>query len=84
VLGVLIETGQQRSRVHRQDEGRREQAFLVAEVVMDEGWVDVGSGGHRPHRGAFESELGEQLAGRGEDLISGIGAAGGTSPARWH
>ena len=39
----------------------REQAVLVAEVVVDERRVDPGPGGHGAHGGALETELREQF-----------------------
>src|SRR5690606_27468966 len=73
--------GDQLRRVHRQRHRRGEQAFLVAEPVVDHGRVHPGARGDAAHRGAFEPLLDEHLPGGGEQGVPGVFAAAPAPPA---
>ena len=53
----------------------RQQPFLAAEVVADEGPVHAGCRGDRPHRDVGVAVVGEQPLRRGDQLVRRIGGS---------
>ena len=68
-----------RSRALGHGQSGSEQPVLAGEVVVDQGDIDVGPIGDRPHRGALEPEVGEQRPSRLKDRGAGVAAPGARS-----
>jgi hypothetical protein len=76
--------GEHGGRIHRRLERSRKEPVLVAEVVIDERRVHVGSGAHRAHGGALEAEFREQFLGGVQYRLPGVRAAQRASTSRGH